>query len=100
MQSLASLREKAKTIDAILTEPEFRNLHPDDVTMAVISSSDPRAHLREKNTGSWQSQVIAKREESATPMRQLYRGGGLPMLWLVNCYLAHNSMGFPGFPSC
>ena len=21
-------------------------------------------------------------------------------LWLVNCYLAHNSLGFPGFPSC
>jgi hypothetical protein len=20
--------------------------------------------------------------------------------WLVNCYLAHNSLGFPGFPSC
>jgi hypothetical protein len=65
------LREKAKTIDAILTEPEFNNLRAEDVTVAVMSSSDPRARLREKNTGSWRSQVTAKREESATPERQV-----------------------------
>jgi hypothetical protein len=65
------LREKANTIDAILTEPEFKNLHPDDVTMTVMSASDPRARLREKNTGSWQSQVTAKREEGAIATRQV-----------------------------